>query len=94
MGIMEQKLCGFSVRELVQFAYMMHDNPTLVDVKNAYIDGYRKGYEYAQKEFEEAAKRAFSTIRFDGFPFISMDGGIDLNEEPMPKEEGTADKPF
>lgn len=28
------------------------------------------------------------------YPFVSLDGGIDLNEEPMPNEEGTAAKPF
>ena len=113
-------LCGFLLDELVAVAKMLKENPEMMSVKDAYLDGYKKGYEDANKELteyleqfngkkngfqcedfcmasesdEELKKRLVKAINAknrDCYPFISTDGGLDLEGTPKAENKGGED---
>ena len=83
------RLCGFLLDDLVVVAKMLKEHPELMKVKDAYLDGYRKGYEDFQKSVDDAVKRELSLIHFDEFPHISTDGGLDLQGAPTTEKQGS-----
>ena len=83
------RLCGFLLDDLVVVAKMLKEHPELMNVKDAYVDGYRKGYEDFQKSVDEAALKAVANIHNGAFPHISTDGGLDLQGAPTAEKQGS-----
>lgn len=83
------RLCCFLLDDLVVVAKMLKEHPELMNVKDAYVDGYRKGYEDFQRSVDEAARKAVANIHNGAFPHISTDGGLDLQGEPKAEKQGS-----